>query len=48
MRKMEASIRAELEILNNKIDSLADKLTIRLTKNMVILAGVIVAAQKLL
>jgi len=43
MKEMESGIRSDMKeqfnFLNHKIESTADKLTIRLTRNMVVLAG---------
>ena len=48
MKEMESSLRTDILRLDNKIDKVKDELTIKLTRNMVVIAGFMVALQKLI
>ena len=45
MKEMETSLRGDIKNIQSDLESLPDKLTIRLTRNVVVIVGVIVAAQ---
>jgi len=52
MKEMESSIRSEIKDIKNLIEAQSDKLTIRMTKNMTIMfgvmTGILVSVQKFL